>query len=807
MPGVLPAYRPSRARARESGGAPFLSIRRAIYISAVVALALLGALFAYFSSDEREAPPSRAKAPPESPPQKARKAAAIAAPVCGPPKPLDPPGKVSFAGVCGPAGAVVFTNDVYSGYQDGAGSQLSKIILTYKLALGTGAGFIQNPLIAIHAHGEDSQVALATWDSFVSLPSLRTAGCSAIYKANDGCVHVLLAEPYWPQVHAAIKRHCPAGNSTRLVVHLQPAVLFTTETWLQNVPLPPAVCWAPGLAVPDAVPPPALPAGAPAGGKAVAVHMRRGDVLHNHKCDRCESNAYFINTIASIAKAEATAGRPPPFVTFYADTAIDAFDGKKELSDAALRLDEIDAVPVPHAIVRGGDPRDALRAFVRADIFVASTSLFSLLAALLRDPGVGEVILSPRWINSQHTLRSDWRVSTSWNGGGRLTKPGEAAVPVTHEAGASHPLPLPEPVNPIRSVATRSVSPTPRPLRPGCEPPTVKAPRVSFANTCGPGGAIVFTFDAESGHRSSAGSQVSHTLEVYKLALATGAGFIQSPLLGIHAHGELGALDAWNAFLDIPSLRDAGCAARSEADDGCDHYLLNEPEWKLLTEVIQRACPANGTTTAAPKKVVIHLKAWKVFEAQQWLQKTELPPLDCFAPGLSLAGASSPSPPQQGGRTVAVHVRRGDVFRNHACDRCEPNEYFVAAVSRIAKEEAAAGRPPPFVTFFVDTSAKAFDELETLSDADLLLNELDAVPLPHAIVRGGDSRDAVRGFVRADYLVASYSALSYLGALLRGTAGAASVILPPRWRANPYYTMVKGWRFASPDGATFTAAS
>lgn len=321
----------------------------------------------------------------------------------------------------GGAGVALAYNN--AGMQDGAGSQLHRVVLTRALSRAVSAGYVHARLLALDLHG-DSPAIINDWNALFHLPDAGALNCEAegdtgaawrLGAARDGCVHVRLGHKIvWADVLRAVARECApmppalfvrlhAASHTppRVVVHLGAAELFDVAPellartaarfssdlpWLLTTRTSSALQATTSCASRDAL--------------YVGVHVRRGDVVT--AADRRVPNEYFLGMTRALADAALTLSLPPLRVHFFMDTVPPG-------GEAALALDDFARV-AGATLHYGGGALETLRALARSDILVMSRSSFSFLPALLHDADRGAVVYHPMW----HAPRADWFVAEPW---------------------------------------------------------------------------------------------------------------------------------------------------------------------------------------------------------------------------------------------------------------------------------------------------------------------------------------------------------------------------------------------------------
>ncbi len=310
-----------------------------------------------------------------------------------------------------------------AGMQDGAGSQLHRVVLTRALSRAVSAGYLHARLRSLDLHG-DVPTIIDDWNTLFNLQDADALGCEAegdadtawhLGAARDGCAHVRLGHKIiWVDVLRAVARECASPlpsiltrlratprSPPRVVVHLGAAELFdaapelldrTAAQFSRELP------WllpsrsdnvrkiSESCASRDAL--------------VVAVHVRRGDVVT--AADRRVPNEYFLGMARALADAAYILSLPPLRVHFFMD-AVPAGD------ESALALDDFTSVEGA-SLHYGGGALETLRALARADILVMSRSSFSFLPALLHDADRGAVVYHPMW----HAPRADWFVAEPW---------------------------------------------------------------------------------------------------------------------------------------------------------------------------------------------------------------------------------------------------------------------------------------------------------------------------------------------------------------------------------------------------------
>lgn len=326
----------------------------------------------------------------------------------------------------GGAGIALAYNN--AGMQDGAGSQLHRVVLTLALARAVSAGYVHAALLSLDLHG-DPPTVLGDWNSLMHLPDAGSMGCAAegdrgwlsLSSPRDGCAHARMGHKIvWDDVLRVTAHECSRTTTTwpwiragspRVLVHLGAAELFDAAPELFSrvaARFSDEYAWLRALRPGDAPVP-----GAACGGRAtlsVAMHVRRGDVVATH---RTIPNEYFVGMARALVAAARAAALPDLRFTFY----MDAVEAGSEA--AALRLDDFSRIEDAE-LVYGGSALDTFRALSRADVLVMSRSSFSFLPALLHDENRGAVVYHPMW----HAPRADWFVAQEWspeNGMGAAT--------------------------------------------------------------------------------------------------------------------------------------------------------------------------------------------------------------------------------------------------------------------------------------------------------------------------------------------------------------------------------------------------
>lgn len=321
----------------------------------------------------------------------------------------------------GGAGVALAYNN--AGMQDGAGSQLHRVVLAHALSRAVSAGYVHARLLALDLHG-DSPAIIDDWNALFHLSDTGTLNCEAegdvgaawrLGAARDGCAHVRLGHKIvWSDVLRAVSRECApappalfmrlrAASRTppRVVVHLGAAELFDAAPELLarsaahfSSDLP----WLLAAHTNSAMQTTALCASRDA--LYVGVHVRRGDVVT--AADRRVPNEYFLGMARILTDAALALSLPPLRVHFFMDAVTPG-------GEAALALDDFARV-AGATLHYGGGALETLRALARADILVMSRSSFSFLPALLHDADRGAVVYHPMW----HAPRADWFVAEPW---------------------------------------------------------------------------------------------------------------------------------------------------------------------------------------------------------------------------------------------------------------------------------------------------------------------------------------------------------------------------------------------------------
>lgn len=298
--------------------------------------------------------------------------------------------------LCSLSGGVVTLTSFGGG--DGAGAQLQRTMQTFMMAhIVPGLGYIHTPLSILDTHGENRSI-MHRWNTLIDLPEHHSHGCTN----PKACFHVGIGfARNWSVLCQAAHTACtqapphPVTGVRRVVLHTALSPLFDIDPRLLSR-APPFSSLLPWISQ-------SRPVKTEFDNKVnVVIHVRRGDLINATYNNRALANSYYIDISNVIIDALAAARLPLARFTVHMDNVT------AELQ-STLRLNEFAGIRGDVLFRLGGDPIDAMRAFVGADIFVMSHSSFSYMAALLHDPGKSVVIYDPFW----HRARPDWFV-VSW---------------------------------------------------------------------------------------------------------------------------------------------------------------------------------------------------------------------------------------------------------------------------------------------------------------------------------------------------------------------------------------------------------
>ena len=325
------------------------------------------------------------------------------------------------------------------GMQDGAGSQLHRVVLTLALSRAVSAGYVHAGIISLDLHGDPASI-IHDWNALMHLrdrdniPDLK---CQAqgdgggewfsplLFRTFDGCVHGRMGHKIiWNDVLNQVNRLCQPSSMSRreaprVLLHLGAAELFDSApelftrsaarfsdeyAWLRTKhdgdgDAKKAIAGTTTTTTPSCGDRKTLD---------VAVHVRRGDIVATH---RKIPNEYFVGMARALVVAARAAALPPLKISFFMDAVTD------EAHKSTLNLDDFTSVENAE-LFYGGSALDTFKTLARADVLVMSRSSFSFLPALLHDADHGAVIYHPMW----HAPRADWFVSEEYTNQGGMGK-------------------------------------------------------------------------------------------------------------------------------------------------------------------------------------------------------------------------------------------------------------------------------------------------------------------------------------------------------------------------------------------------